>query len=220
MPECKWCGKKSIFLSINSDGLCSTCANSISFDVKQNLKIISDSLNLIKNSKNIDTKLSRCDLIMEKARSLKKYENKNIKTIDPSPSVLIEQIYNLKDQIIFEQINNMINELKNKDEITLPIKSKISEANKILTKIIEYKKYAMNIDKVEEYENKIKKYIIEAQLNMYLEEAKKAEFIGNKKKAIEKYKEALYYLKTDKIDDSLQQDKIKEIELKITELSN
>ncbi len=220
MPECKWCGKKSIFLSINSDGLCSTCANLISFDVKQNLKIISDSLNLIKNSKNIDTKLSRCDLIMEKARSLKKYENKNIKTIDPSPSVLIEQIYNLKDQIIFEQINNMINELKNKDEITLPIKSKISEANKILTKIIEYKKYAMNIDKVEEYENKIKKYIIETQLNMYLEEAKKAEFIGNKKKAIEKYKEALYYLKTDKIDDSLQQDKIKEIELKITELSN
>ncbi|NLI56349.1 hypothetical protein GX420_05175 [bacterium] len=219
MPECKWCGKRGVFLSVNSAGLCMNCASLISFNVKETVRIVNDSLEIIKNSKKIDTRLSRCDLIIEKVKDLLKYENKDIKTIDPKPSVFIEKIYSMKDQIIFEEINNMINELMKKDNLEISIKSKINEANKILLKIIDFKKYTRNIVILEEFENTLRKYLNETQLNMYLEEAKKAEFLGKKKTALEKYKEALYFLKTDKTEDSLQQDKIKEIESKISELS-
>ena len=219
MPECKWCGKRGVFLSVNSAGLCMNCASLISFNVNETLRIVKDSLDIIEKSKKIDTRLSRCDLIIEKVKDLLRYENKEIKTIDPKPSVFIEKIYSMKNQIIFEEINNMINELMKKDNLEISTKSKINEANKILLKIMEFKKLVKNKERIEEYENRLRSYINETQLKMYLEEAKKAEFLGKKKIALEKYKEALYYLKTDKIDDSLQQEKIREIESKISELS-
>lgn len=67
-------------------------------------------------------------------------------------------------------------------------------------------------------EIKVRKFLHETQLNAFLEEARKAEFKGNKKKALDQYKEALYFLRNDEIDDSLQAGKIKEIEKKISEL--
>ena len=53
-----------------------------------------------------------------------------------------------------------------------------------------------------------------------IEDAKKAEFKNQRKKALDKYYEALYFLKNDEIDDSLQQDHISMIESKIKELSS
>jgi hypothetical protein len=67
-------------------------------------------------------------------------------------------------------------------------------------------------------EQQIATEISKTQLNGYLEEAKKNEFKGQKKKALDKYYEALYLLKHDDVDDSLQQDNIQFLESKIKEL--
>lgn len=220
MAECKWCGKKGIFVKVNSDGLCEICANSIYLDIKQNIKIIQESLDIIDKSKNIDTIISRYNLIIERAISLKKYEEKEIKTISPKPSELIEKIKRIKENLIIDNFKNSLKEIEEKDEILLPVKNKINEAKKLLEKLYEFKKELTNLDIIKDIETKIKMFIIDLQLKKYYDEARKYEFIGNKKKAIEKYKELLYVLKTDNIDDQLQQDKINEIENKILELSN
>lgn len=85
-------------------------------------------------------------------------------------------------------------------------------------KIFENKELLLNKSKLDEMEIKVRKFLHETQLNAFLEEARKAEFKGNKKKALDQYKEALYFLRNDEIDDSLQAGKIKEIEKKISEL--
>jgi len=53
-------------------------------------------------------------------------------------------------------------------------------------------------------------------LNKYLEEAGKAEFKGNLKKALDQYQEALYFLKNDDVDDILQSKEIASIESLVT----
>ncbi len=68
-------------------------------------------------------------------------------------------------------------------------------------------------------EAKLRKVIQEIQLSSYLNDAKKAEFKGDKKKALDKYYEALYFLQHDEIDDALQTNEIEDIEAKIKELS-
>ena len=52
----------------------------------------------------------------------------------------------------------------------------------------------------------------------YLEAARKAEFKGNVKKAIDQYQEALFFIRNDDIDDTQQRFEINEIETKLTEL--
>jgi len=51
-----------------------------------------------------------------------------------------------------------------------------------------------------------------------LDKAKKYEFKGNNKKALDFYYESLYFLKTDNIDDEVQKEQINEIENKIKSL--
>ena len=58
----------------------------------------------------------------------------------------------------------------------------------------------------------------QTQLNAYLDEAKKAEFKGQRKKALDRYYDALYFLKHDEIEDALQQEHLSAIEAKINEL--
>ena len=52
----------------------------------------------------------------------------------------------------------------------------------------------------------------------YVETAEKAEFKGNTKQALDQYLEALYFLKTDDVDDQLQAAEIARISRKIAEL--
>ena len=74
--------------------------------------------------------------------------------------------------------------------------------------------------KLDQLEARVRRFSHETQLNAYLEAARKAEFKGQKKKALEQYKEALYFLKTDEIDDLSQAEEISKIEAKISELTD
>ena len=42
MAECKFCGKKGFFLSVNKDGLCKGCASAIAIQVEQSARIIKE----------------------------------------------------------------------------------------------------------------------------------------------------------------------------------
>ncbi len=73
---------------------------------------------------------------------------------------------------------------------------------------------------MDQLEARVRRFSHQTQLNAYLEAARKAEFKGQKKKALDQYLEALYFLRSDEIDDSLQAEKISELEAKISELSD
>jgi len=221
MSECKLCGKKGLFVSVNSFGLCSNCAPRVAIDVQQRVRIIIDCLRLISESKNLETRISRCDILIQHATALKQYEDKGISTLENNilPSKLIERYSNTKDTLILEALNDEFEQLVAKSEIIKSISTIINNASKILLKVNEMKKQLNNKDKLNEVEEKVKKFVHDKKVNSYLEAARKADFKGQKAKAIDQYKEALYFIKNDNIDDSLQANELAEVEKKIEELS-
>jgi len=214
------CGRKGILLSLSTNGLCKSCNPIVVMDIQQRGRIINDCLKLVIESKNMKTRLSRCDLLLEHAQALLKYENKGIPTISPPPSHLVIEYAAARDEIVLEAVTAEVENALAKAEIAATPRTSINEANKALLKIREARKEVRGQAKLDEIEARIQRFSHETQLNAYLEAARKAEFKGQKKKALDQYQEALYFLRSDKIDDSLQAEKIREIEAKISKLSD
>ena len=219
MPQCKLCGKKGIFLSLSNNGLCKECDPILVLEVTQKARIIQDCLRIIDESKNMETKLSRCDLLLEHAKELLKYEKKNIDTFDPSPSILLNEFTPARDQIVVEGVSNEIENHLTKSKISSTIRTKITNAEKALLSVENGKKLIRDPSKLKSLELKVRSFIHSTKLQSFIEEAKKAEFKGQINKAIDQYKEALYFLKSDNIDDELQKKEITQILQKIDELS-
>lgn len=222
MGQCVWCGSKSIFLSVDKNGLCSRCRSLISFDLQQRLRIIEESQEIIKKTSNFKTLLHRIDTILEHLQVLKAYEAKKIPTVIPPPTDFENALLQKKEELINDNIMQEIGRIMNKASLGLTTKSKINEANKAILLISERRSELKDQEKISNLGNKekeIKYFIHDTKLNEFLEEAKKAEFKGQKARALDKYQEALYYLQTDEIDDIYQKDKIEEINAKILELS-
>lgn len=177
-------------------------------------------MKLVDESKNLKTRLSRCDLLIEHAQALLKYQEKGIPTITPSPSQLLAEYSAMRDQIILDSLTAEAEKMLAKAEIEATPRTSINEANKVLLRIQEGKQELQDSSKLDHLEKRVRRFKHETQLNAYLEAAHKAEFKGQKKKALDQYQEALYFLQTDEIDDSLQKGKIGEIKTKISELSD
>ncbi|MFX0203769.1 MAG: hypothetical protein ACFFCW_47325, partial [Candidatus Hodarchaeota archaeon] len=139
---------------------------------------------------------------------------------DPSPSKLLTEFTAMHDQIVLEGVTEEVEKALAKAEIATTPRISINEANKALLKIREGKKELRDQTKLDQLEIRVRRFSHETQLNAYLEAARKAEFKGQDKKALDQYQEALYFLRSDEIDDSLQAEKIGEIEAKISELSD
>lgn len=215
MARCKWCNRSGLFFSVNSDGLCKTCSPIIVFDLNQRKRIIDESLKLIKNSKNIDTKISRADLVIQHLNELQKYEEAGIVPTNPLPSVYKGRV---EDEMKKEVVASVADE-----EQKLQLQIGASTANKIKEKYLI--KFIMRIKdlkaKIKDagildlVEKKYENQLHELNLNTFLLEAEKAEFKGSFKRALDQYYEALYFIKHDDIDDSLQENHIVAIESKI-----
>ena len=218
MGECRLCKRKGLFLSVNANGLCKACNPIVVMDVQQRGRIIDDSMKLVASSKKMGTRLSRCDLLLEHAAALTEYENKGIPTISPAPSQLLREYTSTRDQIILEGVQEEVEKALTKAEIATTTRTAITEANKGLLKIREGKRELRDKSKLNQLESRVRNFTHRAQLKGYLETARKAEFKGQKKKAIDQYQEALFFLRNDEINDSFQKDMIGKIQRKIKQL--
>lgn len=102
MTRCKWCGKRRLFLRILPSGLCTKCAPAVISSVKSQAKIIGDCVRIIKNSTDKTTKLKRCDLLLDAARTLRDFEEKGIPTIRPNPREYVKTYLETKQELLEE----------------------------------------------------------------------------------------------------------------------
>lgn len=215
MAHCKCCVHG---FPVNPDGLCEICAPIVQLDVSQSIRIIKDSLKLVNTSKKLDIQLSRCDVLLDHARALYQYEVLGIPSINPAPSYFLEVYKNKKDELILSALTDEVEKAKTKADLSSGVKSKLNHLSKTLFKVQEYKGRADNPSILNVLEKVLRDLIHATQLNGFLEEAKKAEFKGQTKKALESYYDALYFLKNDDIEDSLQSEHMNKIEGKIAAL--
>jgi hypothetical protein len=188
-------------------------------EVTSRVRVLTESEDLVEKGKTLDTRLSRCDVILEHAQALQQYEQRSIRTTNPPPSALVKKYQAKRDVIILEGLKEEARKTQEKVNVAASAKAKVSQLSKLLLTVREYKIKASAKDLIEELERQASEAISRIQLDGYLDEAHKAEFKGNKKKALDQYYEALYFLKHDDIDDSQQASHISEIESKIAELS-
>src|SRR3990170_938630 len=216
MASCKLCDRSGWFLSVTEDGLCKNCAPMVSMEVKQRLRVISDSEKLAETTKKLDTLVSRCDVAIAYAEELTKYEKRGIATRDPPPSVIAQRFRLKKDQRILDAFKQECLDAQQQMLVATP-KTKVKQLSKVLLHLRDYKGKMSNAALLGPIEQLLIAGIHDTQLNGYLDGAKRAEFKKQNKKALDLYYEALYFLKHDEIQDSLQTKHISEIEEKIKE---
>jgi len=219
MAQCKLCGRSGLFLKVTASGLCNNCSPVVLMEVNSRFRVIKESMELAEKGKTLDTRLSRCDLVIEHCQTLTKYERLGINTLDPSPSTIAYKYQAKRNEIVTEGLINEAQKTMEKVKVATTPKAKITTLSKLLLLIREYKAKTPTNKQIDELEKHVSATISQIQLEAYLGEANKAEFKGNKKKALDQYYEALYFLRHDEIDDSLQAKSISEIEAKIRELS-
>jgi hypothetical protein len=114
MGQCKYCGKKGFFLSIDKDGLCRNCAPVLLMQVQQSIRVIKESEDIINRSKHINTRISRCDTILVHLKRLIELEKKGIPTLNIPPSKLFQQVTNERNKILYESAEGKLVKDENK----------------------------------------------------------------------------------------------------------
>lgn len=218
MGQCKFCGRKGFFLSVDSNGLCGNCSPSVVLDITQRTRIMSDSLKLAREGKTFSTRISRCDLLLEHAEHLLEYERKGIPTLTPLPSELIEEFKRYRGELVLEEAMQVAEKAKAKAEVAATATSKQNALGAGLLKVREIMQNNEDVIAIGGIELELKTLMRKAKLDGFLEAAKKAEFKGNKKKAIDQYQEALYFIRNDDVPDDQQNEEIRQIEAKLKDL--
>lgn len=218
MAQCKYCGKKGLFLKVYKDtGLCKRCDGPVTMSIRSILHVLQESLDLIETSKNFNTRISRIDVVIDKCNSLNNlYWSKGITYFNVNPQQLINNIITKEKEIIQEELHNRVEKHLEKSSKAKTVKTKISSAEKALDEISAFRREFGFEEPDLEYN--INSYIHKVQFDEFILNAEKNEFKGNIKKAIDQYQEALFFLKTDHIPDSDQSIIISELEDKINSL--
>lgn len=177
MGQCKYCGKKGFFLSLSSNGLCKNCNPIIVSRITGSARIIQDCLTLVENSKKLDVRLGRRKLLLEHAELLLEFEKKNINTIEPLPSELIDQYTPLHDKIIVEVTETDLTNILIKAEKARTEKTRMKYVNNAISKLKSAKKII---------DNKKKLIPLEEKINLFIETNKLKEALKTKQKKIPK----------------------------------
>lgn len=217
MAQCNYCGKKGIFLSVSKHGLCSSCEPAVMQAIGRHADIIQESLDIINNTKNFNTRIGRIDTVNQNIDILEdEYLSRGIMVNDLDSDDLRGDLEDLRNASIEEEVLNKVQKNMDKASLVKTATAKVNNANKALLVLKEFNNdYGyINEQKVEE----IKRFIYESQLNEHIQKAEKEEFKGNDKKALDSFTEALYLTKNDGVGN--QSETIKHLTDKVNEIKN
>lgn len=221
MATCILCQKKGFLLTVDRKGVCDNCQAIHYPQIERTLEIYVQSTDLINSSKNFKTKYSRIDDVERCLETLYEYEQQGVREIfSKDVKSLMDGIPRLREEVVEEEAERIYSESLQKFELAKTSASKITAANRGIVKLTELERDTIGCNAISEYVQKLKNEVYKAELGKFIDAAKKWEFKENYKKALDQYQEALYYIRTDEYDDSLQTNIIKQIESKIVDMKN
>ncbi len=218
MGKCKLCGVSGWLIATGRDSLCSQCQAAIAIDVRSRKRVMDDCIKLIDQSRKIETRLSRLSMLLEHAGALHKYETRGIATIDPPPSAVLEHYHNARDEIILDSLKEQCEAAITKARAATTTRTKLTPLSKVLSKIDEYRDQVDEPEAVAPLRVRIRYIMQLIELGDYLDKARKAEFKGQHKKALDQYYEALYFIMKDNIHPQIVDKYSASIRAKISEL--
>jgi hypothetical protein len=218
VAHCKYCGRSGLFLKVTRNGLCLSCDPVVMRCIVRHVQIMDESQDLVANSKKLETRLGRCQTIVDQARMLLEYDRKGIPTITPSPDQIIRVFTEKADAVIVDSLEKESEAARLKSNAAATANARVNHLTRVLLRIRSFQPQLQQHGLLDPLEARLLDAINHIQLENYLTQARKAEFKGQPKKALDAYYEALYFLRHDDIDDSMQTDHITAIQDKILSL--
>ena len=197
--------------------ICQPCIRQVLPEVQRKMDIVAESQQLVNESKHIDTRLSRCGVVLDTLEDLRPFVDWGMIAVPPSLDETMASFRDVKAEIVEEHLQEYAAKSARKAQTYKSTSAKTKRYDKVIEEILKYAEFLPSevvedhIEKTEEAKHKV-------ELDDYVEKARKAEFKGKSKKAIDQYQEALYFLRTDQFDDEEQADIISSLEVKIEKL--
>ena len=116
MPECILCRRN--VLIVDQKNLCGECRAAVTLEVAARLDTIYFHHRIVQTSDDLDECLQSCDLIIKEAEALLPYEKLEIEVAPPLPSEIINITRELKDDIIVEKAEHLLESLETNGLLT------------------------------------------------------------------------------------------------------
>lgn len=175
----------------------------------RHMQVIGESLDLVKTSKSIDTRISRMDVAISTLESLIAHFD-DIQELKEWHAALVDFH---RPALHREKLEDAVEKHMIRARAVTTLKAKISNAEKALIEVESaYSDPYIDKKAVDHYKQAINQFLTDVQVNDYAEKARKHEFKGHYDKAADAYLDALFHIKNDAVPDELQAEQILEIE--------
>ena len=158
MAKCKNCGKWGMLLRLSQYGLCAQCDFVIRTEVEGHARVVRESAEIVKTSKNTATVISRLDGIREHLVLIMEYEKRGIQVFDTSATKTMMLLESEHDEFI---VRGMMRELED-------VVSKLANLKKLNAK--RNRLYAFR-ERIEQYQKAMRKPEAIGRVNEMMSEA-------------------------------------------------
>ncbi len=140
MTACHLCNTQSRYLRTNPQGLCKACERTWAKGVKKYGRTIDESMKIIQTSRTLNARLSHIRIAMRSCQKLHAYERRNIETITPPPSVVMQRLDRIQTEIVQSFIRDELAKASAESQKAKSRAAKISPFDKIFKKLVELRK--------------------------------------------------------------------------------
>ena len=100
MARCKHCEKGGIFQKVDKEGLCKSCAPTVTPDIDKHSNVIYEAMHLHERGQSYEEKLAALDDILASAHHLQQYEAKGISSCNPPPSLVAAEYAGFREELV------------------------------------------------------------------------------------------------------------------------
>ena len=108
MRTCKWCNKSGWFLSLSKDGYCQSCEAEVKSNIIHATQVLNESMRLMKRGKDLDLRLSKAKVAIQKLRELLPYYQKGLVKLKPSPQEWVTRIHSEERKMANQHIGTLL----------------------------------------------------------------------------------------------------------------
>lgn len=220
MATCSYCARSGLFLGVSQRRLCNTCEERVSAYEQVIFSSIRGHQAQMDSARAPAQAFMLAGAIRQTAAPLLELQTRGIALSGDYD--LQHFVDNCQDQAESVATNILIDRLsaaRLKASVAVTHKARVKEYSKVLLDIETARPSFRNRASLDRIKAEASEELNAAQLEELLEKAHKAEFKGQRAKALDAYRDALYFLQHDDIDDAQQRNWIELVEKKISEFS-
>lgn len=220
MASCNNCGNRGFFLSVDNNGLCSSCSQIFLPQIVNDCRIVVESSKIIENSKNGKTIISRCDVGLAALSRLRPFDRKGIPTLTEPLAEIEAGIRSFRSETVQKLVGEQVFLARAKQESASTPAGKLGGYGKAIDNL---NKMLLEFDDVSDVEPAIAELVRErdkVRIEIALLKTEKLLAKGKSKLAKEALIDLLVEIKHDTTPVSEQADEIAAIESRIREIGS